>query len=84
MYCFIYVVWFVFPVVINQLHRRWIIFKTFKSKTLSSLSIKASDLQEQDFLVCGWFLLELAKDQFLGVDPPRQHVPPCVWYGTTC
>jgi hypothetical protein len=30
-------------------------------------------------------LLELAKDQFLGVDPPpKQHVPPCVQYGTTC
>jgi hypothetical protein len=22
------------------------------------------------FMVCGWFLLESAKDQFLGVDPP--------------
>jgi hypothetical protein len=21
------------------------------------------------FLVCGWFLLELAKDRFLGLDP---------------
>jgi hypothetical protein len=23
------------------------------------------------FMVCGWFLLESAKDRFLGVDPPR-------------
>jgi hypothetical protein len=23
-----------------------------------------------------------AKDRILGVDPPGQHVPPCVWYGT--
>jgi hypothetical protein len=29
-------------------------------------------------------LLESAKDQFLGVDPPKQLVPPCVWYGMTC
>jgi hypothetical protein len=29
------------------------------------------------FMVCGWFLLKLAKDQFLGVDPQdnmRHHV----------
>jgi hypothetical protein len=32
----------------------------------------------------GWQVLESAKDLFLGVDPPGQHVPPCVWYGTTC
>jgi hypothetical protein len=24
------------------------------------------------FMICGWFLLELAKDWFLGVDPPPQ------------
>jgi hypothetical protein len=29
-------------------------------------------------------LLNLAKDLFLGVDPPGQHVTPSVWYGTTC
>jgi hypothetical protein len=31
-----------------------------------------------------WQVLELAKDLFLGVDPPEQHVPPHVWYGTAC
>jgi hypothetical protein len=36
MYCFIYVLWFVFLVVIIQTRRHWIIFKTFKSKILSS------------------------------------------------
>jgi hypothetical protein len=29
-----------------------------------------------------WKVLKLAKDQFLWVDPPGQHVPPCVLYGT--
>jgi hypothetical protein len=29
-------------------------------------------------------MLESAKDRVLGVDTPGQHVPPCVWYGTTC
>jgi hypothetical protein len=29
-------------------------------------------------------MLESAKDRILGVDPPGQHVPPRVWYGTTC
>jgi hypothetical protein len=43
MYCFIYVLWFVFPVVIIQTRHHWIIFKTFKSKILSSLSSKASE-----------------------------------------
>jgi hypothetical protein len=33
------------------------------------------------FMVCGWFMLESAKDRFLGVDHPGQTVPPCVWYG---
>jgi hypothetical protein len=28
-------------------------------------------------------LFESAKDRFLGVDSLGQHVPPCVWYGTT-
>jgi hypothetical protein len=28
-------------------------------------------------------MLESAKDQILGVDPPGQHVPPCVRYETT-
>jgi hypothetical protein len=31
-----------------------------------------------------WQVLELAKDIFLGVDPPGQHVPPCVRYGMIC
>jgi hypothetical protein len=31
-----------------------------------------------------WQVLELAKDMFLGVDPPGQHVPPHVRYGMTC
>jgi hypothetical protein len=36
-------------------------------------------------MVGGQFLLESAKDQFLGVDPPPgQHVPPRVRYGTAC
>jgi hypothetical protein len=43
MHCFIYVLWFVFLVVITQSRRHWIIFKTLKSKTLSSLSSKASE-----------------------------------------
>jgi hypothetical protein len=29
-------------------------------------------------------MLESAKDRILGVDTPRQHVPPRGWYGTTC
>jgi hypothetical protein len=64
----------VFLVVVNQTHRRWIIFKTFKSRTLSNLRRK----------VGGWFLLKSAKNRFLGVDHPGQYVPPCVRYGTTC
>jgi hypothetical protein len=36
------------------------------------------------FMVCGRFLLESAKDRFLGVDPLGQHIPPHVWYGMTC
>jgi hypothetical protein len=36
------------------------------------------------FIIRGRFLLELAKDVFLGVDPPGQHVPPRVRYGTAC
>jgi hypothetical protein len=36
------------------------------------------------FMVCGQFLLKSAKDRFLGVDPPRQHVPPRVRYETAC
>jgi hypothetical protein len=32
-----------------------------------------------------WFvMLEFAKDQILRIDPPEQHVPPRVRYGTTC
>jgi hypothetical protein len=32
-----------------------------------------------------WFvMLKYAKDQILGVDTPGRHVPPCVWYGTSC
>jgi hypothetical protein len=29
-------------------------------------------------------MLESAKDRILGVDTPRQHVPPRVWYGMPC
>jgi hypothetical protein len=29
-------------------------------------------------------VLESAKDRILGVDILGQHVPPRVWYGTTC
>jgi hypothetical protein len=29
-------------------------------------------------------MLESAKDRVSGVDPPGQHVPPCVRYGTAC
>jgi hypothetical protein len=29
-------------------------------------------------------VLESATDRILGVDTPRQHVPPYVWYGTAC
>jgi hypothetical protein len=29
-------------------------------------------------------MLESAKDRILGVDPPRQHVPPRVRYGMAC
>jgi hypothetical protein len=29
-------------------------------------------------------MLESAKDRILGVDTPRQHVPPCVQYGMIC
>jgi hypothetical protein len=36
------------------------------------------------FMVCGRFLLELAKDWFLGVDTPGQNVPPRVRYGMAC
>jgi hypothetical protein len=38
------------------------------------------------FMVGERFLLESAKHQFLGVNPPPQgqHVPPRVWYGTVC
>jgi hypothetical protein len=32
-----------------------------------------------------WFvMLESIKDQVIGVDTPRQQVPPRVWYGTAC
>jgi hypothetical protein len=34
------------------------------------------------FMVRGWFMLESAKDRFLGVNHPGQIMPPCVWYGT--
>jgi hypothetical protein len=29
-------------------------------------------------------MLKSAKDQIFGVDTPGQHVPPRVWYETTC
>jgi hypothetical protein len=35
-------------------------------------------------MVCWVVLLKSAKDQFLGAEPPGQHVPPHVQYGTTC
>jgi hypothetical protein len=35
-------------------------------------------------MVCGCFLLESAKDWFLGVDPPGQHMSPHVRCGKTC
>jgi hypothetical protein len=37
-------------------------------------------------MVCWVALLESDKDCFLGVDPPPpgQHVPPHIWYRTTC
>jgi hypothetical protein len=38
MYYFIYVLCFVFPVVVHQLCQRWIMCRTFTSKTLSSSS----------------------------------------------
>jgi hypothetical protein len=32
-----------------------------------------------------WFvMLESVKDRILGVDTPRQHVSPRVWYGMAC
>jgi hypothetical protein len=32
-----------------------------------------------------WFVkLEFAKDRVIGVDTPRQQVPPCVQYGMSC
>jgi hypothetical protein len=32
-----------------------------------------------------WFvMLESAKDRVIGVDTPRQQVPPCVRYGMAC
>jgi hypothetical protein len=34
--------------------------------------------------VMWFFMLESTKDRILGVDTPGQHVPPRVWYGTTC
>jgi hypothetical protein len=36
------------------------------------------------FMVCARFLLESAKDWFLGVYSPGQHVSPRVQYGTAC
>jgi hypothetical protein len=37
------------------------------------------------WLIPSWqVVLESAKDWILGVDTPGQHVPPRVWYGTTC
>jgi membrane associated rhomboid family serine protease len=40
---FIFILWFVSPVVVNQSRQRWIIFKTFKKKISSTLSSKASE-----------------------------------------
>jgi hypothetical protein len=37
------------------------------------------------WLTPSWHVVfESAKDRILGVDTPGQHVPPRVWYGTTC
>jgi hypothetical protein len=37
------------------------------------------------WLISSWHvMLESAKDQILGVDTSRQHVPPRVQYGMTC
>jgi hypothetical protein len=37
------------------------------------------------WLIPSWHVVfKPVKDQILGVDTPLQHVPPCVWYGTTC
>jgi membrane associated rhomboid family serine protease len=43
MYYFIYALWFVFLVVINQSRQQWTIFKAFKRKVLSSLISKANE-----------------------------------------
>jgi hypothetical protein len=37
------------------------------------------------WLIPSWHMvLKSAKDQILGVDTPRQHVPPCEWYEMAC
>jgi hypothetical protein len=43
MYCFIYCTVVCFSAVVIQMRCRWIIFKIYKNKTLSSLSSKASE-----------------------------------------
>jgi hypothetical protein len=40
--------------------------------------VEAVGFRQEMWLV----MLESAKDQILGVDPPGQHVPPRVRYGT--
>jgi hypothetical protein len=40
--------------------------------------------EDCDFQGLWLVLLESAKDLFLGVNPPGQHVPPSVWYGIAC
>jgi hypothetical protein len=43
MYCFIYCTVVCVSGSVNQMRRRWIIFKSFKSETLSNLSRKVSE-----------------------------------------
>jgi hypothetical protein len=34
--------------------------------------------------VMQFVMLKSAKDRVIGVDTPRQQVPPCVWYAMAC
>jgi hypothetical protein len=46
---------------------------------------KVGTVETVEFRQVMWLvMLESAKDRILGVDIPRQHVPPRVQYGTTC
>jgi hypothetical protein len=47
--------------------------------------IKVGMVEMVGFRQVMWLImLESAMDRVLGVDPPGQHVPPRVWYGTAC